>query len=296
LNISRNSGFNRGFSHSSLIIPMSIISNSDSRLSNLVFLKLGGSLITDKNQPYTLRPHKLEQLANEIAEAYRQNPALQLILGHGAGSFAHTPAKIYGTRQGVHTPEQWRGFAEVWWQAARLNHYVMEALHKAGLPGVALPPSAGVTARDGQMSTWDLNPIKSALSAGLLPVIFGDVIFDTVRGGTIFSTEDLFDHLARNLRPKQILLAGIETGVWADYPYCHELLSEITPASYAQIRLSVSGSTATDVTGGMASKVQQSLNLVQEIPGLQVMIFSGEQAGNITKALAGETLGTRIKT
>jgi isopentenyl phosphate kinase len=266
-----------------------------SRFSNLVFLKLGGSLITDKLVPYTLRPKMLEQLAQEIAQAHRQNPAMSLIIGHGAGSFAHTPAKKYGTRSGVRTAEQWRGFAEVWWEAATLNRYVMEALHKAELPAIAFPPSAGVIAKDGKMASWDLSAIESALAAGLLPVIFGDVIFDSVRGGTIFSTEDLFDHLARTLHPQRILLAGIEAGVWADYPTCKHLKTEITPASYAEIQRSVSGSTATDVTGGMASKVQQSLALVQALPGLQVLIFSGEEKGNITRALAGEIFGTCIK-
>lgn len=271
------------------------ITHVHSRFSNLVFLKLGGSLITDKQKPYTLRPQMLAQLAQEIAEACRQNPTLQLVLGHGAGSFAHTPAKKFGTRQGVYTAEQWRGFAEVWREAAMLNRYVMEALYKANLPAIALPPSAAVTAQDGKMSAWDLKPIESALNAGLLPVIFGDVIFDTVRGGTIFSTEDLFAHLAKYLHPQRILLAGIEAGVWADYPSCTQLIPEITPQSFTEIQKSVSGSKATDVTGGMASKVQQSLALVQELPELQVLIFSGEEAGNIINALAGKNYGTCIK-
>jgi isopentenyl phosphate kinase len=270
--------------------------SSTSRFSNLVFLKLGGSLITDKLTPYTLRPPMLEQLAREISDAHRQNPGLSLIIGHGAGSFAHTPAKKYGTRLGVHTSDQWRGFAEVWWEAATLNRYVMEALHKVKLPAIAFPPSASVTAKDGKMASWDLSAIESALAAGLLPVIFGDVIFDSQRGGTIFSTEDLFDHLAKRLCPTRILLAGIEPGVWADYPICKNLIAEITPVSYAEIQRSVSGSAATDVTGGMASKVQQSLALVQALPpGLEIFIFSGEKAGNVAKALAGENLGTCIK-
>lgn len=280
-------------SHSPLANHISPL--SDSRFSNLVFLKLGGSLITDKQVPYTLRPQMLEQLAQEIAEARRQDPDLQLILGHGAGSFAHTPAKKYGTRLGVHSPEQWRGFAEVWWEAATLNRYVMEALHKAQLPAIAFPPSASVTARDGKMGGWDLTAITAALNVDLMPVIFGDVIFDSIRGGTIFSTEDLFDHLARMLRPKRILLAGIESGVWADYPACNHLLDEITPALYQEVQRAVKGSTATDVTGGMASKVRQSLDLVQALPDLEILIFSGEKAGNVAKALVGENFGTCIK-
>jgi isopentenyl phosphate kinase len=145
------------------------------------------------------------------------------------------------------------------------------------------------------MGGWDLTAITAALNVDLMPVIFGDVIFDSIRGGTIFSTEDLFDHLARILHPKRILLAGIESGVWADYPACHHLLDEVTPALYQEVQRAVKGSTATDVTGGMASKVRQSLDLVQALPDLEILIFSGEKAGNVAKALIGENFGTCIK-
>jgi isopentenyl phosphate kinase len=237
----------------------------------------------------------MQRLAEEIAIARQENPKLTLVLGHGAGSFAHIPAKKYATRPGVHTLEQWLGFAEVWREAAALNRLVMEALHSAGLPAIALPPSASVVTHNRAISHWDLTPLNAALEAKLLPVIFGDVIFDLVQGGTILSTEDLFEHLAYHLHPQRILLAGSEAGVWADYPQCTQLISEITQDNYAQIAPSLSGSNATDVTGGMAAKVTQSLALVREIPELEVLIFSGLAAGNLTAALRGDKVGTFIR-
>ncbi len=261
----------------------------------LQFLKLGGSLITDKTQPHTARPETLERLAVEIATACRRFPELKLLLGHGSGSFGHVPARRHRTRQGVHSAQDWQGFVEVWREAAALDHWVVDALARAGLPAMAFPPSASLIARDGQVEAWNLAPILSALQSGLLPVVYGDVVFDRVRGGTIFSTEDLFDHLARQLQPRRILLAGLEQGVWADYPSCTELVEEIRPEGLAQVAPSLGGSAATDVTGGMLSKVQQSLALVQAIPGLQVRIFSGETAGNVERALAGEPVGTLIQ-
>jgi isopentenyl phosphate kinase len=125
-------------------------------------------------------------------------------------------------------------------------------------------------------------------------VIYGDVIFDRVRGGTILSTEDLFAHLAVHLRPARILLAGIEPGVWADYPACTRLIPEITPHNLAEVSPSLGGSAATDVTGGMASKVQQSLDWTRQVPGLEVAIFSGETEGSIQAALANDKIGTVI--
>jgi isopentenyl phosphate kinase len=263
--------------------------------SELQFLKLGGSLITDKTRPQTPRLEMLESLASEIAAAFRQNPGLKLVLGHGSGSYGHVSGRKYGTRSGVNTPEQWRGFSVVWRDAALLNRLVMEALCAAGLPAMAFPPSAGVTARDGQVEEWNLAPLQGALDHQLLPVVYGDVAFDSVRGGTILSTEDLFTHLADHLRPSRLLLAGIEPGVWADFPTCSRLVDQITPRSFAQVAANIFGSSATDVTGGMSSKVQQSLDMVQRIPGLQIRIFSGEAPGSLERALLGEHVGTRIK-
>lgn len=261
---------------------------------SLTFLKLGGSLITDKGRPYTPRLDVLQRLAEEIQAARAALPGLSLVLGHGAGSFGHVPAKKYNTRQGVHTAEEWLGFAEVWKEANALNRLVMDALLQAGLPAVSLPPSAGITAEDGQVAEWNLYPLSTALEKGLLPVVFGDVIFDRRRGGTILSTEDLFSHLARRLRPRRILLAGIEAGVWADFPACTRLLPLITPQTFQEAANGLHGSNATDVTGGMASKVRQSLELVQEIPQLEIDIFSAEPRGALFEALLGRQSGTRI--
>lgn len=260
----------------------------------LLFLKLGGSLITEKDRPHTLRLDVLNRLAQEIVEARRLGFARRLILGHGSGSFGHIPAEHYGTRQGVRDPEGWIGFSKVWQEAATLNHLVMEALHRVGLPALALPPLAALVARDGHPQRWELGPLRMALQAGLLPVVYGDVVFDTQRGGTILSTEDLFDYLARVLQPQCILLAGIEPGVWADFPACTRLLDEIGPQFLKGEAESLQGSAFTDVTGGMRSKVRQSLKLVNAIPELQVWIFSGVKVGSVYRALCGQNTGTLI--
>ena len=260
----------------------------------LYFLKLGGSLITDKNKPHTPRTRVIARLANEMVEARRLNPDLQLVVGHGSGSFGHTAGDKYHTRQGVHTPAEWLGFSEVWQAARALNQIVVESLYEAGLPVFAFPPSAAVIAQDGQVSRWDIQPLRAALTAGLVPLVNGDVVFDNLLGGTILSTEDLFSFLARQLWPQRILLAGLEKGVWADYPVCRNLIAAITPQSYPELAASVAGSAAIDVTGGMAQKVKSMLALVDQLPGTEALIFSGRQPGQVRQALLGAVPGTLI--
>jgi len=262
---------------------------------SLVFLKLGGSLITDKARPRTLRADVLRRLVAEITQALASDPDLHILLGHGSGSFGHVPARKWGTRQGVHSAEEWGGFVEVYREADLLNRLVMDALADQDLPAIAISAHSAVLAEEGRVVAWDTALIQDALQERLLPVVYGDVVFDRAIGGTILSTEDLFAHLASRLRPTRILLAGIEPGVWADYPACTELVPAITTASISSVLATLEGSAATDVTGGMASKVLENLELVKLNPNLEVVIFSGLQAGNLEKVLAGATLGTVIR-
>ena len=260
----------------------------------LIYLKLGGSLITDKAAAQTPRMDTITRLANEIAQARREKPELQLVFGHGSGSFGHVPARKYGTRGGVKSPEQWRGFIEVWQQARELNQIMINALLEAGLPVIAFPPSSFILSRDGEIHSWNTEPINAALAAGLIPVVNGDVVLDTVRGGTIFSTEDVFSSLARVLTPEQILLCGLEEGIWADYPDRRKLLSSITVDQAEQFLPQLGGSAGIDVTGGMVEKVRLMIALIKLYPHLQCMIFSGQAQGNLYHALKGNPVGTII--
>jgi len=260
----------------------------------LTFLKLGGSLITDKDQASTARHDVIERLANEITAARLENPQLRLILGHGSGSFGHVAASKHGTRAGVHSNEEWAGFADVWLAASALNRIMVEAFHAVGLPALSFSALSAVTAANGQVKDWDITPIQQALDHGLVPLVYGDVVFDAQRGGTILSTEDLFAHLARQLHPQRILLAGLEAGVWADYPANTQLLEHITAANLPQWEAALQESASTDVTGGMSAKVREMVALLKEVPNCEARIFSGQDPGSVRAALAGESLGTAL--
>jgi isopentenyl phosphate kinase len=139
-----------------------------------------------------------------------------------------------------------------------------------------------------------VGPVKDALAAGLLPVVFGDVAFDSVRGGTIISTEEILTVLAGQIRPSWLLLAGETPGV---LDLTGTVIPLITEANREAISPALGGSRGTDVTGGMASKVGSMLDLVAAQPQLQICIFSGLQAGQVQKALLApaDAAGTVIR-
>jgi isopentenyl phosphate kinase len=263
-------------------------------VSELVFLKLGGSLITDKNNAHNARHEVIERIGDEIARGLRDNPGLKLLLGHGSGSFGHIAARQYGTRKGVETPEEWLGFSVVWREARALNTIVLETLAQAGLPVVGFSPCSQVITASHQIVAWETTQLKLALQNGLLPVVYGDVIFDTEIGGTILSTEEQFEHLAAQLHPSRILLAGIEAGIWKDFPTRSDLYRHITPSNIGNVEKHLANSASPDVTGGMRSKVLSMHKLVRSRLCREVCIFSGQPDGNIYNALSGVCSGTRI--
>ena len=269
-------------------------------VGELVFVKLGGSLITDKTRPTTAREDVIARLAEEIAQARAARPDLRLLLGHGSGSFGHAVGQRYGTREGVCDAEGWRGFAETAAAVARLNRIVTDAMLAAGLPVWSLQPSATARCRDGRLVALDQETIHRALAVGLIPLIYGDVALDDVRSGTIASTEELFAFLAPFLRPRCIILVGEVDGVFTADPSRDPAARPVpllTPQAIASGGIGLGGAHGIDVTGGMASKVAIMGELVQRVPGLEVHLISGRLSGRLAQVLGNPAYpaGTRIR-
>lgn len=269
-------------------------------MSELILLKLGGSVITDKTRPFTARLDVIERLAGEIKNALAdRGDDLRLIIGHGAGSFGHTAAAKYQTHKGAITADSWLGFAEVAAAAAELNTIVMKALRQAGVPAIRFQPSASTRTRGEQLMYFETHPLKEVLKHGLTPVIYGDVSVDANQGMSIVSTEKLFDNLARELSPQRIILAGQVDGVYDKDPFKYpeaELIDSIDRSNWAEVETVLGGSHGVDVTGGMFTKVREMYRLTLAMPPMQAMIISADEPGHVEAVLKGQmvSFGTLI--
>jgi len=257
-------------------------------LAELVFLKLGGSLITDKGSPQTARGEVIRRIAGEIRAALDEVPTLRLVLGHGSGSYGHPPASKYGVQEGLAGSDDWWGYAETAVVAARLNHLVCETFLEGGVPVVPLQPSASARCQDGTLVHLEVAPLETSLERSLVPVVYGDVSFDTERGSAVISTEQIFAYLAPHLKPTRVVLAGHVEGVFTADPLREtgtRLLSEVSVSALSGVEEMLTGSLDIDVTGGMLSKVRTMCQLIQGQPTITVRIFSGRKDGSIKRAL-----------
>jgi isopentenyl phosphate kinase len=256
-----------------------------------VFIKLGGSLITDKRTPETARREVIARLAHELAAVRAAQPRLRILLGHGSGSFGHIYGSRYGTRRGAQTAEEWYGFAATADAAARLNRVVIGELLAADIPAWAIQPSASVRCQDGRIVAGPEAAIQEAFARGIQPVVFGDVALDSVRGATIAGTEELFHWLTPILRPALVILLGEVDGIYTADPLRNPdaiPIPDLTPETIAGFAPGLGESHGVDVTGGMAAKVSESLAMIRLNPGLKVVVCSGLIPGHLEASLSGK--------
>ncbi len=266
----------------------------------VTFIKFGGSVITDKTRQETPDLALIARLGGEIRTALDADPSLRIVLGHGSGSFGHVYAQRYHIQRGLAAGDDWRGYALTSAAALRLNRFVIDGLLAAGVPALALQPSATLRSASGRLTDWDTTTVALALDRGLLPVVHGDVSFDGEQGCAIISTEQLLGRLAETpaLRPQRIILVG-ERGVFSANPHEHPdaaLIPLIHGDTIDAVLAGAGGSHAVDVTGGMRSKIELMWGLVQRNAELTVHLI-GTDAGLLTMALLGaaDGEGTRMQ-
>ncbi len=263
-------------------------------MPDVTLVKLGGSLITDKNRPQTARGKVIERLAQEIASAKRKRSD-GLLLGHGSGSFGHSAAAEAGLGNGPVKDNQRRGISTVQIQAARLHWRVVEALKEAGALPFSIAPSSAFITSGGRVTSVATEPVTRALDLGLLPVLYGDIVPDRRWGAAILSTEVVLLELAQRLRRRMFRIRHI---LWlGDTPGLYgadgKTLAKITPTNYDEAREAIHETHGTDVTGGMALRLDTAWKLSSQ--GITSWLLDGREEGLLRRCLEGKKVpGTEI--
>ena len=263
-------------------------------MKELILIKLGGSLSTDKSKALTPRMDVIKRLGNEIRDAQKGTKA-KIVLAHGQGSYAHIPAAKYKTQLGNINKDSVKGFSIVADMATWPNRILVKEFIEQGIPAVSFSPLSFVFSDNQKLESMFTKQIEKALEIGIMPVIYGDVIMDSKMGFCIYSGEKTLDLLAYKLsksyKIEKIIMAGDTDGV---YDEKGKTITKITPSSFESIKSALGGSNSTDVTGGMLHKVEESLKLIKKLD-TQVCILSGLSRGNLKKAILGRDVkGTLI--
>jgi isopentenyl phosphate kinase len=256
-----------------------------------LIVKFGGSTITDKRKKFAIKLAALKRLASEVAAV--KGP---LAIVHGGGSFGHPVASEYAIANGYKHRGQLMGLSLTHRAMEKLNAKVIDALQRAGLPAVAIQPSACVVVSGGRIKSMELTPVRKFLELGIVPVFYGDAVPDLDRGMSILSGDQLVVYLARKLNASRVILGVDVDGVYTADPKASgdaKLIKTITPFTWRKIRKFLGAAGERDVTGGMAKKVEELLALAKS--GIEAEIVNGAKPGVLKRAILGERgLGTRI--
>lgn len=258
-----------------------------------IFVKFGGSVITDKRSVETPDRSAIAELSGAVALARAADPVLRLVLSHGSGSYGHVAAARYGVHTGLQPDADWYGYAATAGAALRLNRIVVDALLAAHVPAVSYQPSTTCETDRGAVVAWETGHIARALELQMVPVIHGDVSFDRSQGCAIASTEMLLQWLCRvpALQPQRIILVG-ESAVYTADPHADPHAVRIPVIDHTNIAAVIGGAGAShgvDVTGGMASKIRLMWSLIEHNRRLSVQ-FIRPNGALLAAALAGTPL------
>lgn len=253
-------------------------------MKDLILVKLGGSVITDKAKPFTARVEVIRRLAKRLKSRYLSHDT-DLIIGHGAGSFAHVPAAKYQTQKGIINEIQSKDYKDSIWglsltadAAIQINRIVIKEFLKLKIPVVSFAPMSFIYG-----NKMILGHIKKSLEIGVTPIIYGDTIMNKRQGFEIYSGEKTLDIIASKLSPLykkvRIIYYTDTNGVYDSHGVTIPL---ITPKNFKEVKKFILGSNNTDVTGGMVHKVMESLKFVKKIDA-EIYVLNGLSRGKFTR-------------
>ncbi|AIU69824.1 acetylglutamate kinase [Thermococcus eurythermalis] len=261
----------------------------------MIIVKIGGSVFSDKRgEPENFRENVVRSIAGEIKDFY---PEEDFIIVHGGGSFGHPYAKEYRIREGLTGLSEaalfWRkkGFSLTHHAMLRANMKIVETFINAGLPAVSVSSSSVFLMDSDRVVYGDVEPIRKLIETDFIPVLFGDVAVDLMKGIDILSGDQIVTYLTKLFTPKKVVFLMSVDGIYDGVPGEGTLLQEIPADNIDHIIKRISGSAGTDVTGGIINKLKEAKEIARFS---EVWFVNGLVPGRLSGAIRGDGFGTRI--
>jgi len=234
----------------------------------MILIKLGGSIITNKEKPLSPRKKTINKISKSLKKINEP-----IIIVHGGGSYGH----YWSVKYDMHTKERKynsRGVAIVKNSMIELDKIILDSLLQNKLNPYCLPPTDFMTGNKPIIKK--IKEIEKIAKSGLIPVTYGDALWYGQNKTFILSGDKIMTHLAKILKPRLCIFVLNEDGLYSDLKskeLIHELRSEIPLISENNM----------DVTGGMTRKVEEAVKISQV--GMNVFFVNGNKPERIVKAI-----------
>ncbi len=222
----------------------------------VTLVKLGGSLITQKDRPLTLNAKGIRSPAKAISKTLSRKRDTSIMLVHGGGSFGHYYASKYRLTT-VKRVAPAIGVSRVATSMLDLHSAVIHELVEQGVPCKSILTSELITHDGRHISSAGAHTVQLLLQSGFVPITFGNVSIGA--GGTsIISGDRIALSLAEVLKIRRMIFAMDVDGIYADSDLNGNIIRELKRGE-----ISHSKKRKFDVTGGLDSKIEIGFKLAE---------------------------------
>jgi len=237
----------------------------------MILIKLGGSIITQKQKPLTAKIATTKLIASQLRKI--KEPFMVV---HGGGSFGH----YWSVKYDMHSrPDRYdtRGVAVVKNSMVQLNKLVLDSFLESKLNPYCLPPTDFIS--EDKPIIKKVLEIPKIAKTGLVPVSYGDVMWFGKNKFYILSGDRIMGILAKILRPRLAIFVTNVDGVYTNMK-TKTLIPEIKK------EVPVVSDVKMDVTGGMNRKIKEATNIAKN--GIRVFFVNGNKPERIVNAINGK--------
>jgi isopentenyl phosphate kinase len=237
----------------------------------MILIKLGGSIITNKEKPLSPRKKTIDNILKEIRKIKES-----VIIVHGGGSYGH----YWSIKYGMHTkPAKTnpKGVAIVKNSMVELNKIILDSAVKNRINSYCLPPTDFMNGNKSIKSK--ILVINDIAKAGLTPITFGDALWFGHKKSYILSGDVIMTTIAKILKPRLSLFVLDVDGVYSDLK-TKKLIHDFKKEKPQIINNKM------DVTGGMTRKITEANKMTKA--GLKVFFLNGNKPKRISDAVSGK--------
>ena len=237
----------------------------------MILIKLGGSIITNKEKPQSARRKTIDNILKQIKKIDEPK-----ILVHGGGSYGH----YWSVRYGMHTkPSRYslKGLSVVKNSMIELDKIILNSATKNRLNPYCLPPTDFMNGNKPIRSK--IEKIGEIAKSGLTPVTYGDALWYGQKKSYILSGDVIMTAIAKILKPRLSIFVLNVDGVYSD------TRSKKLIYDFKKEKPKISKNSM-DVTGGMTRKITEATKMSRF--GLKVFFVNGNKPQRITDAVSGK--------
>ena len=237
----------------------------------MILIKLGGSIITNKQKPLSPRRKTINNILKEIGKI--KEP---IIIVHGGGSYGHYWSVKYDmhTKPAKTSP---KGVAIVKNSMVELNKIILDSAVKNRINSYCLPPTDFMNGNKAIKSK--ILTINDISKSGLTPITFGDALWFGQKKSYILSGDVIMTTIGKILKPRLSVFVLDVDGVYSDLKtkkLIHDFKKEKPEIKNNKM----------DVTGGMTRKITEANNMAKA--GLKIFFVNGNKPKRITDAVSGK--------